>query len=495
MNNRRISFYVALVLAILFFVPIPADAKQNIPVGVKKALDSIKKDDGLSIISELASEEYGGRLTGSEGQWLAAHFIKDAFNNAGLKPFGGMNTFYQEFSLASYKINPTPVLEVKTSDFEYTKYEFGTSFICRGFSGSGDVQAEVVFCGYGISSDKYDEYANVDVKDKIVLIIAGHPRQFPQLYDWNPIGKKANNAIKLGAIGLLVIPSSPDGTYPKPECSAMWGDFPYQEHFPMLVIDHHVALDIMEPTRLDLPVLESLINKENKPMSIATGSIAHIRVESEFIPLKSTANIVGLLEGSDARLKNEYIVIGAHMDHMGTQGSDVIFPGDNDNASGIAGVIGIANAFKKAGINPKRSIIFVAFTGEEMGLKGSQYFIDHSPVDTKKIKAMINLDMIGQGKDKILCFGKEFPKLVNTVKKANQALYNLEIPLIESGWNSDHASFRKAGIPAIMLLNGGEYDYPYTHMHYHYREWMININQWKKTTDTAFLTLWYLANE
>lgn len=494
MRNSRTLLYFIIIFLVLCFIPLPVQAKQSLPQGIQKALDSISKDTGLAIISELASEKYGGRLTGTEGQLLAADYIRSAFENAGLKPFGGKNSFFQQFQLATYKIYPTPILEVKTDKLKWEKYEFGTNFICRGFSGSGDITAEVVFCGYGISNDKFDEYANVDVKGKIVLIISGHPRKYPELYDWNPIGKKANNAIKHGAAGLLIIPSSPDGTYHKPECSAIWGDFPYQPQFPMMVIDHHVALDIMKPTKLDLPVLESLINSENKPMSLATGSVVHMKVEAEFIPLANTANVVGLLEGSDPRLKNEYIVIGAHMDHMGTQGADIIFPGDNDNASGIAGIISIAKAFQKAGIKPKRSIIFVAFTGEEMGLKGSQYFVDHLPVDKKKIKGMINLDMIGQGKGKILCFGKEFPKMVKTAQKANKALYNLEMPIIETGWNSDHVSFKKAGIPAIMFLNGGEYDYPYHHKHHHYREWMTNTEMWKKTTDTAFLTLWFLAN-
>jgi Zn-dependent M28 family amino/carboxypeptidase len=221
--------------------------------------------------------------------------------------------------------------------------------------------------------------------------------------------------------------------------------------------------------------------------------MARIRVEAKFEPVGGTSNVIGLLKGSDPKLKNEYIVVGAHMDHVGIQGKDIIFPGGNDNASGVASLIGVARAFADSGIKPKRSIIFVAFTGEEMGLKGSKYFVDHMGVRKDKVKAMVNFDMVGDGTN-LMTFSKEYPFITKAVQKANRNLHNLEIIVGPSGHGSDHVSFVEAGIPATMLLTDGEWGYPYHHTHYHYEDWMMSMDNWKKATDTALLATWYLAN-
>jgi len=494
MNRLKNSLIPVLCIIIICGLSTSATAKRNLPANIETALNTINTEEGLAIISELASDKYEGRLTGTPGDALTAGFVSDAFAKADLKPFGGKSSFFQKFQLATNKILPTPILEVQTGENESVNYTFGKHFLCAAFSGSGDFRSEVVFCGYGITTDKYDDYAGMDVNGKIIMLIAGHPNIHPDLVEWDTNGKKVTNAIKHGAVAILSIRSNPSGVYEKPICSAYWGDIPHQPNFPIIAINRLVALDLFAKSRQDLPVIQQLIDSEKRPMSFNTGTFAHLRVETQFTDLSDTANVVGLLEGSDPRLKNEYIVIGAHMDHVGLQGADVLFPGSNDNASGVAGLIEIAQAFKASGVKPKRSIIFVAFTGEEMGLKGSNYFVNNPPVDKNKIKGMINLDMIGEGNSTLLCFGKEFPKMFLTAQKANNILYRLRMPIIEVGAASDHMSFAKAGIPAMMFLNGGEYDYPDHHTHYHYREWMMNMGLWKKTTETAFLSLWFLAN-
>jgi len=494
MKKSRISLILASCIILIFAFSPVAIAKRNLSSNIEAALKSINTEEGLSIISELASDKYEGRLTGTPGDALTARFVSGEFAKAGLKPFGEKDTYFQKFQLPTNKILPTPILEVQTGDAQTINYEFGRHFICAAFSGSGDFRSDVVFCGYGITSSKYDDYAGMDVKGKIIMLMAGHPNSRPDLAEWDTSGRKVRNAIDHGVVAILSIRSNTSGVYEKPICSAYWGDIPHQTSFPIIVISKLVALDLFEKSRQDLPILQKLIDTEKRPMSFDTGTFAHVRVEAEFTPLSDTANIVGLIEGSDPRLKNEYIVIGAHLDHVGLQGTDILFPGSNDNASGVAGLIEIARAFKESGSKPKRSIIFAAFTGEEMGLKGSGYFVKNPPVDKKRIKAMINLDMIGEGNSTLLCFGKGFPKMVQTAQKANVFLYRMNMPVIETGTGSDHASFVKAGIPAMMFLNGGEYDYPDHHQHYHYREWMMNMGLWKKTTETALLSLWLLAN-
>ncbi|MCD6216636.1 M20/M25/M40 family metallo-hydrolase [bacterium] len=497
---KKHSGLLTISFAVLFIysVSTPISASGNLPSAITTAIDTITEDDGIAIISELASEEFGGRMTGFEGQWLTAHLIKKEFEKSGLKPYGSANSFYQKFPLATNRILPTPLLEVKIGDIEYTNYEFGTNFICRGFSGAGDIRAEVVFCGYGITMDGYDDYANVDVEGKIVFIMNGQPAKPKSMKhrvsEWDVTGNKVNNAIGHGAIGMMMIRSKTSGRLGKLIGSVLWGDYKHQPEFPVLVIDRFVAADIFKKSQQDLPVLQAMINRSLKPISFYTGTAAHIRVDVDYRPTQETCNVVGIIEGSHPRLKNEYVVIGAHMDHVGTQGLDIMFPGANDNATGIAALIEIVRAFNEANLKPKRSIIFAAFTGEEMGSKGSHYFVDHLPFPKSKIKYMLNMDMLGQGDNCLNTFSKQFPEITAKVKKANRNLHNLAIQVIPSGFGSDHVSFFNAGIPSGMLLTCGEYDYPYHHTHYHYREWMIEINLWKKSADTALLTLWYLAN-
>ncbi|MBU1024089.1 M20/M25/M40 family metallo-hydrolase, partial [bacterium] len=433
------------------------------------------------------------------GQWLAAHLIASRFKDAGLTPYGGSGTYHQNFNLATGTITGSPILEVKTSDLGYTKYEFGTNFICSGFSGSGDVRGEIVFCGYGVTEDNYDDYSNVDVNGKIVLIFPSTPLKSPQdrhqVTKWDNIGSKVNNAVDHGAAAVIMIRSNKNGQLGELIESVMWGDNKHQPDIPVIVIDRFVAADIFIKSCQDLPVLQGIIQETTKPLSFNTGTRARIKVEADFNPVAATSNVVGLLEGSHARLKNEYIVLGAHMDHVGTQGNDIMFPGANDNASGIASLLEIIDAFHSVGLRPRRSIIFVAFTGEEMGLKGSSYFVDHLPISKNKIKCMINLDMMGEGNKTLNIFSQQYSDITAKAQQANKNLYNLAMPVIPSGFGSDHASFVQAGIPAAMFLTGGEYDYPYHHKHYHYREWMINKELWKQATDTVLLSLWYLAND
>ena len=488
-----------LGLILIFVLLMPAYAASKIPQNVSDAINSITEDDGIGIINELASDAYGGRMTGSPGQWLAAHLVASRFKDAGLTPYGGLGSYHQNFNLATNRITGTPILEVKTSDLGYTKYEFGTNFICRGFSGTGDIRGEIVFCGYGVTEDNYDDYANVDVEGKIVLILPSTPlksaKDRHKVTKWDNVGSKVNNAIDHGAIGVIMIRSNKNGKLGKLVCSVMWGDHKHQPDIPAIVIDRFVAADIFKKSKQDLPLLQGFILADKKPMSFNTGTRARIKVDSAFNPNTPTSNVVGLLEGSHPRLKNEYIILGAHMDHVGTQGNEIMYPGANDNASGTASLLEIVEGFKTAGLRPKRSIIFVAFTGEEMGLKGSSYFVDHLPIEKNKIKCMINLDMMGQGKGTLNVFSKQYPDITAKAKKANKNLYNLAMPVIQSGFGSDHASFVRADIPAAMFLTGGANDYPVYHTHYHYREWIINKELWKQATSTALLAVWYLANE
>ena len=171
-------------------------------------------------------------------------------------------------------------------------------------------------------------------------------------------------------------------------------------------------------------------------------------------------NIVGLLDGSDPKLKNEYLIIGAHLDHVGSQ-AGLLFPGANDNVSGSAAVIELAKAFQTSEIKPKRSIMFLLFAGEEQGLFGSKYFVENLKIDSNKIVAMFNLDSVGYGDSIQVGSGKTSPILWNIARKIDEKKFGLMVKDTWGGGGADLTPFYEKGIPGLYFVS----KYSYDHLH------------------------------
>ncbi|HEY0428258.1 MAG TPA: M20/M25/M40 family metallo-hydrolase [Pyrinomonadaceae bacterium] len=391
-------------------------------------------------INYLASDKLEGRRTGEKGATMAAGYIANLFAAYKLKPSGSTTSknYLQAFPFVTgvemAKDNAFR-LELTNAGGQRVKIENILPVRPVGFSPNGEVaDAEVVFAGFGIASSeaKYDDYNydgnNLDVKGKIVLAFDGTPDNAPN----SPFARfdaraKANIAKEKGALGLLLI--SRETKLEDDKLAQLKYDQTLGEAaLPTYVIARNTAQNILGVGENELPLIESLIAmrkdagvktkfpfRDTRPRAGFKVNLVKKQAESY--------NVVGILEGRDAQLKNEAIVIGAHYDHLGRGGagslavnSTEIHHGADDNASGVAAMLELARQFAKAKTN-QRTLIFIAFSGEEEGLIGSKFYVNNPTFPLEKTVAMINMDMVGRLNENKLTVGgigtaSEWKKLV-----------------------------------------------------------------------------------
>jgi len=255
-------------------------------------------------------------------------------------------------------------------------------------TGTGNAEAaELVFAGYGLSAPElgYDDFAGLDVKGKFVLCFSGSPD--PENEKFSQASKNAmKTARDKGALGFLRI-SNPIG-HPNS------GN--YVDGFMPAMISEKIADSVLEEKDVTSAKLRDDLKFYKKPLGFSLGTKVRYKVESRHIEKATAYNIVGYIEGTDPKLKGEVVLYGAHVDHVGRP-MGILFPGADDNASGSAVVMQIAEAFARMGRRPKRTVAFGLFSGEEFGILGSQHFAKNLPPQFKKIDVMINFDMVGEG--------------------------------------------------------------------------------------------------
>lgn len=423
--------------------------------------EEIQSKELMQIISYLSSPELNGRLAGSTGYYEAAEFVASKFSEYGLDNLGYEN-HYQKFEIEYNKIKKCAFSKIENGD-SLREYELGTDYICRGFSGSGDIKAPVVFCGYGIANEKtgYNDYTNIDVKGKIVMQFKADPNWKINGEDigYHSLRKKASLAKQNGAIGIIFV-SRPNQKHPqKPIGSVMHGKGKQLQNFPQIHIDLETAKDFFEHSSVTLKELQKKIDTEKKPHSINLDTKARIYVKAHYEPRKTSMNVIGMVPAQNEKA-DEYIVLGAHLDHVGGQAGKVYFPGANDNASGVASLMEVAEAFS---VNkPKnRSIIFIAFTSEESGLVGSRHFVENPPVNLDKIHAMINIDCVGHGDSVVVGGGKSAPELYEVVKRKDSLMQSMLIERTWHGGGADATPFFEKGVSTLYFATKNSY----THLH------------------------------
>ncbi|MDP4117424.1 MAG: M20/M25/M40 family metallo-hydrolase, partial [Bacteroidota bacterium] len=377
----------------------------------------ISSEDLMATVEKLSSVKYGGRLAGSEGFNKAAEYIAGEFKKLGLghfekNYFQKFNVEYNDITYASYKMI--------NKQGKVKNYTLGKDFVCRGFTGSGKVTGGVVFCGYGTSNDSsYNDYTNINVKDKIVMIFKPSPK-WGKGWIYNDPREKTNFAALKGAKAILFVSLPNDQKPQKPIGSTISGKGEQNEKVPQLHIDITAANELLSGTGYTLSRLQTIIDSTQRPLCLDLINKVSIYVKAKYEEKKPTMNIIGRIKGYDPDYADEYIVIGAHLDHVGTQGG-LMFPGANDNASGAAAVLEIARAMMGSHMYPKYSIIFVLFSDEEHGMDGSKYFVNHPVVPLNKIKYMLNLDCIGYGDSIQIGGGKSNPELWKRIKSIDSA--------------------------------------------------------------------------
>lgn len=430
----------------------------------------------------LADDLLEGRETGSRGYDIAAHYVTTQFLQYGLAPKGDQGGFLQQVPLrATRLVQESPLLELSgkagTEKLAYLDDYMTSGSLLEDKSAAA---APLVFVGYGIEADRlqHHDYAGIDVKGKIVVVLSGKPRGFPteEGAHFASGEQKRELAAKYGAAGMITIPT------PGSEKAVPFAKLKEYRYIPgMSWVDKQGVAAHQQPTlqnryTLSMPAARKLFAQSgmqldsiyeqvaaDKPMQRGDlGVSARMASQSMRSELKSS-NVVGMIEGSDPRLKNEYVVFSAHLDHLGQvkeKSGDNIFNGAMDNASGVATLIETARLFSQGKVKPRRSILFVAVTGEEKGLLGADYFATNPTVPAGAIVANVNLDMPLLTFDfkNVMAFGAEHSSLKGNLTRALKPM-NLELipdPWPEQGLftRSDHYMFVRQGIPSIFLATG-----------------------------------------
>lgn len=480
-----------------------ACSRQPESLGVDEAVDLISEEALQAHVAYLASDELEGRMTGEPGYDKAAAYVAGQFEAIGLVP-GGTDGWYQQVPFAAYQLLD------EGAGFTLHTADGDEALVYRDdFGVSGDplreqtsIRAEVVYVGYGVHApDKgYSDYAGVDVAGKIVALFRNAPATFEttERAYFASSDHKVPEAVKRGAVGMIGLRSRErEEKYPWAKHKDRIGKRPGMtwldsaggaaSYYPELLggasLASHAAASLFAnaPQSFD-EVLDGIAAGE--PVSFPLGIEVTIAQRSSHRRLESP-NVIGMIQGSDPELADEYIVYTAHLDHVGTlegEDEDSIYNGAYDNAMGVALMIEAARAL--AAMKPARSILFVALTGEERGLLGSEYFAEYPSVPREAIVANINMDMplfLYPIAD-IIAFGAQHSSLMLPAEAASKAEgFSLAPdPKPEENFfvRSDQYSFVRKGIPALYLDVGTRSKDPHVdadamymdHMQNHYHE-------------------------
>ncbi len=461
MKPKR-HFIFVLVLAV--FLSPSAVAAENPTPDVQKALNSIQPFDAYTITKILASEKYAGRLTGHEGYTAAAKWAAGQFKQWGLRPFSREAGYLQPYAspyVIVDKAEMTLLLQEKAAGAKEAavkeiRLQPEKDFLPLLFSDSGDRTAELVFAGWGISAPDlgYDDYAGIDATGKFVLCFRGTPDSTDKRFETHDHHRfRMKIAKSKGAFGLIYIydeiASNPNGDW--------------IEAFLPAEINTRIADMILQEKSIASADLKKDLTTYKKPLSFPLKTKVRLRVESRHFPDGIGYNVVGIVPGSDPGLSKECLVIGGHFDHNGRH-MGLLFPGADDNASGSAVVMEIAEAFAKLTKKPRRTVIFVLFGGEEKGLMGSEYFVGHLPPGFDKVNTMFNFDMVGEGDRAGIGYSADSPELKELLEEADTHVKTLRgaYPIRGVGVRgSDHAPFFQKGIPCVSFHSNGP------HLYYH----------------------------
>jgi hypothetical protein len=453
-------------LIVLFFLNC-AILKAHIFKSPTQDFHEITKQELVNDVKFLASDELEGRLTGSIGAEKARAFIEERFKKLDINFLEQDFEFIKEIKLDNNNFFETENKQAKL-EIDYLPFSF---------SESKETTCELAFVGYGISAEKlgYDDYKGIDVKNKCVLIFTHEPKEkdekgpfrTSEYYYYTEVRYKVTNAREHGAQGVIILKDPINHESDRDKLFANITRPASNTNIPVVNITYELAQLIFDKTNKNLIDIQNKIDTNFSPQSFIMQKInIHFNVRLKEIK-GNDKNVIGVLEGYDHNLKNEFVVIGAHYDHLGRGEEASLDPdkkgeihnGADDNASGVTGVLALAKIFKT--IPHKRTIVFSLFSGEEIGLIGSNAFIKNSTFPIEKINIMLNMDMIGrQMENKLNIHGTGTGEaLEDIITEARQNLgLNLSFSLDGYG-PSDHMIFYANKIPALFFFTGSHKDY------------------------------------
>ncbi len=427
----------------------------------------------------LASDALEGRGPATRGDQLAQQYVATQFETLGLEPAGASGSFLQPFDLVGVTGHPEAMTFTKGAATFTAKFHSDLIAVSGHQAPLARLdKAEVVFVGYGIVAPEYgwNDFKSADVKGKVVLVMNNDPEEDAALFAgktrlwYGRWDYKYEQAAKQGAIGCIIIHTTPSAGYPWQVVQTSWTG----EQFDLPSIG---APQLQVKAWLTEDASKKLVAMAGKDLDVLRAAAA----SREFVPVplgvlastsftnavakKATANVLGLLRGSDSKLAEEWVVLTAHHDHLGLKsdgkpGEDVIYNGAVDNASGVSAMLVVARALASQGKPPKRSVLFAAVAAEEQGLLGSQFLVEHPPVPPGRMAANVNIDGLniwGRTKDvSVIGYGKtSIDAVLSQLAKAQGRVVKPDA-LSDRGffYRSDQFNFAKIGVPAAYFSSG-----------------------------------------
>ncbi|MDX1933874.1 MAG: M20/M25/M40 family metallo-hydrolase [Capsulimonadales bacterium] len=522
------SLFAVGLLGVVFLPAAPARAQRDFAEGKALAESYIREDSLRENLTYIASDELRGRDTPSPGLDMAAKFIAERVKSWGLKPMGGDGTYFQKIVLQGARMVP----ERSGGSLGNEPLKYGDDFLART-PGGGTGSLVYVSHGYVIPSRGIDPYKGIDVRGKFLVVTGNSPADVP-FQDLRRMerGKDYQDvrlvAEKSGAAGILSLPSS--------ETPDAWAGFRSGwERFggqltpvgsqntrtpsggPLSVIPSPMLVEkLFAGEKVEGAVL--MRSKPTESFELSAGKTLTLNVVRQQEEA-TTQNVVALVDGSDPALRNEYVVIGAHYDHIGVGRpdgrGDAIYNGADDDGSGTVAMLAMAEAFGRSKVKPRRSILFVWHCGEEKGLWGSDYFTSRPTVPLTSIITQLNIDMIGRsrpegdaeprnadlsGPNEVYMIGSKrmSTELGELAEQVNARYLNLtynyryDDPADPNRFffRSDHYNYARRGVPIIFWFDG-------THVDYHRPSdevARIDFAKLMKITRTIFMTGVELAN-
>src|SRR5437867_8671152 len=480
------KLFVCLINLTLFAIAFADDPETE---RLKPALDAITPDGLLAHIKMLASDEFEGRAPGSKGEEHSIKYISDQFKQIGLSPGNLDGTYFQEVPLAGIKTTPSASF---AGGDKATTLNYPDDYVASSARLQNEIKVEnsdIVFVGYGIVAPEYgwDDYKGIDVRGKTLLMLINDPPipdpNDPAKLDEKMFGGRAMTyygrwtykyeiAAQKGAAAAIIIHETGPAAYPYSVVRTSWSKENFELDAPdknadAVSVRSWITLDVAKKLLADCgqdfeALKKSAVTKDFRPVTL--NAKTDIQIKQQIREFKSH-NVIGKLEGSDAKLKDEYVIYTAHWDHLGRhpelQG-DQIFNGAIDNASGVASVIQIAAAFMKVNPPPKRSVLFMATTAEEAGLLGAKFYAEHPLYPLEKTLADTNIDGVNP-------WGKTHD--LEDLTNGNSALDDLlgqaaarqgrvmkpnSEPEKGGFYRVDSFEFAKAGVPVLHAARGIE---------------------------------------
>ncbi len=514
--NHSHSFKRALALLMLAALALASAGAANLPLPTAEATSSITARDLKRHLSFLASDELGGRYTFSRSNLIAARYLASQLESYGYRGAARDGSFFQRVPLSYRSVDLAASRVTLNVSGAKREFKYADGFLAETPAGI-NISGELVFVGNGVSSPRfnYDEYAGLKVKGKIAVMTSGLPEPVKNVR-LRDDEQAATAALAHGAIGVIRVPDA--------QTLATWfGAAPQELGLPPKSTASGKVFPQITAGRELIKAIATAMGKESSELISAAGKVrpaelaasAEIKLRVDVKDAPPAQNVAGILDGADAKLKDEYVVLSAHYDHLQTSDKGEVYHGADDDGSGTVSVLEIAQAFS-LGPRPKRSILIVFHTGEELGLFGSEYNTDYEPVvPLQKLVTDLNIDMVGRSrpegdndpkdarltdKNSIYIIGAD--KLSTELNKLNEETnqdtarlrfdytYNDERNPERFYYRSDHYNYAKHGIPIIFFFTGVHRDY---HQPGDVVE-KIDFEKMERIDRMIFATGWRVAN-